>query len=64
MVEGSQIDWTSHDNNAVVNSSRKWFDFNDAINTTLEFADKDKNTLVVVTADHETGGNGYNKRRP
>ncbi|MDP4115350.1 MAG: alkaline phosphatase [Bacteroidota bacterium] len=55
MVEGSQIDWTSHDNNAV-EFFPEMVDFNDAINTTLEFADKDKNTLVVVTADHETGG--------
>jgi alkaline phosphatase len=55
MVEGSQIDWAGHDND------RQYFlsemkDFNGAINTALEFAEKDGNTLVVVTADHETGG--------
>ncbi len=31
-------------------------DFNKAIETALEFAKKDGNTLVVITADHETGG--------
>lgn len=55
MVEGSQIDWTSHDNNPI-DFVPEMQDFNDAINTCLDFSDKDKNTLVVVTADHETGG--------
>jgi alkaline phosphatase len=55
MVEGSQIDWAGHDNNQdYLLSEQK--DFNGAINTALEFAEKDGNTLVIVTADHETGG--------
>ena len=31
-------------------------DFDKAIGKALEFAKKDKHTLVIVTADHETGG--------
>jgi len=31
-------------------------DFDDAIEVALDFAEKDGNTLVIVTSDHETGG--------
>lgn len=55
MVEGSQIDWGGH-----VNDSRylitELLDFDDAIGVGLDFAEVDENTLVIVTADHETGG--------
>ncbi len=55
MVEGSQIDWGGHDNDAsYVISEFKEFDA--AIRKVLEFAKADGNTLVIVTADHETGG--------
>lgn len=55
MVEGSQIDWAGHDNNSdELLSEMK--DFNTAIQESLNFAKADGNTLVVVTADHETGG--------
>ncbi len=55
MVEGSQIDWSGHDNDQDYCES-EMKDFNTAINAALDFAEKDGNTLVVVTADHETGG--------
>lgn len=55
MVEGSQIDWGGHANNTiyVVN---EMLDFDRAIGKALEFAAKDGETLIIVTADHETGG--------
>jgi alkaline phosphatase len=55
MVEGSQIDWAGHDNNAkqVV---KEMLDFDKTIGKVIDFAKKDGNTLVVITADHETGG--------
>jgi len=55
VVEGSQIDWGGHDNdiNYVVEEQ---LHFDEAIKAGLEFAAKDKHTLIVVTADHETGG--------
>ena len=55
MVEGSQIDWGGHGNNSeyVINEVR---DFDAAVKAALEFAQQDGETLVVLTADHETGG--------
>lgn len=55
MVEGSQIDWGSHENNQEYTMS-ELKDFCGAVNACLDFAEKDENTLVLVTADHETGG--------
>lgn len=55
MVEGSQIDWGGHANDAEYLIS-ELIDFDDAIGKALNFAEKDGNTLVIVTADHETGG--------
>lgn len=55
MIEGSQIDWGGHANDSdYILAEMK--DFDKAINAALDFAEKDGNTLVVVTADHETGG--------
>lgn len=55
MIEGSQIDWAGHGNDAeyVVDEVK---DFDAAVGVVLEFAQKDGETLVVFTADHETGG--------
>lgn len=55
LVEGSQIDWGGHDNDAnyVVN---ELLDFNKAITIVNNFVKENGNTLVIVTADHETGG--------
>ena len=55
MIEGSQIDWGGHagNSNYIVN---EMLDFNKAIGEVLDFAKRDGNTLVIVTADHETGG--------
>ena len=57
LVEGSQIDWTGHANNKE-ELILEMNDFEDAVQKVLDFAIKDKNTLVIVTADHETGGLG------
>ena len=55
MAEGSQIDWACHDNdtNDII---LEVLDFDKAVGKALEFAVQDKNTLLIVTADHETGG--------
>ncbi len=55
MVEGSQVDFSSHDND-VNGTVAEALDFEKALAVALDFAKKHKNTLVVVTADHETGG--------
>lgn len=55
MVEGSQIDWAGHGNNAKY-AIREMKDFDDAVKVALDFAVENGETLVVLTADHETGG--------
>jgi len=55
MVEGSQIDWGGHENDTryiII----EMLDFDRAIGKALEFASKDGETLIIITADHETGG--------
>ncbi len=55
MVEGSQIDTWAHEGDieAVLAETR---DFDAAVKVAMDFADRTPGTLVVVTADHETGG--------
>ena len=55
MVESSQIDWGGHDNSSdyIVD---EMLDFNRAVEKAMAFAEKNPNTLLIVTADHETGG--------
>lgn len=55
MIEGSQIDWGGHakDTQYIID---EMIDFDNAIGKVLDFAQKDGNTLVIITADHETGG--------
>ncbi|MHA8064442.1 alkaline phosphatase [Aquirufa aurantiipilula] len=55
MIEGGQIDWGGHANDANY-AITEMVDFNKSIAAALDFAEKDKETLVVITADHETGG--------
>jgi alkaline phosphatase len=55
MIEGSQIDWGGHAGKTDYITS-EMIDFDKAIGEVLAFAEKDGNTLVIVTADHETGG--------
>ncbi|WP_430427549.1 alkaline phosphatase [Maribacter litoralis] len=55
MVEGAKIDSYGHANDieGVVTES---ISFDRAVAEAIKFADADQNTLVVITADHETGG--------
>jgi len=55
MVEGGQIDWASHDNNGA-NAIADTQGFDAAVAVGKAFAASAGNTLVIVTADHETGG--------
>jgi alkaline phosphatase len=55
MVEGSQIDWAAHAND-FPQLLRELAEFDSAIGRVLDFAGREGSTLVVVTADHETGG--------
>lgn len=56
MIEGGQIDWACHNNDAA-SSIQEVYDFDAAVAKALEFLQKHpKETLIIVTADHETGG--------
>ena len=55
MVEGSQIDWAGHENNADYLIA-ELLDFDKTVGVAMDFAEKNQNTLVIVLADHETGG--------
>ncbi|UCG28350.1 MAG: alkaline phosphatase, partial [Bacteroidales bacterium] len=55
MAEGSMIDWGSHQNNTEYVTD-EMVDFDRAIGKAIDFAENDGHTLVVITADHETGG--------
>ncbi|MDW7760357.1 MAG: alkaline phosphatase [Acidobacteriota bacterium] len=55
MVEGSQIDWEAHDN-IPDRMIEEILDFDEAAGRALDFAAKDRRTLVIATSDHETGG--------
>ena len=55
MVEAAHIDKFAHDNNKemTVHHVRE---FDKAVKTAMDYAKKNSDTLVIVTADHETGG--------
>ncbi len=55
MVEGSQIDWACHANKTE-EAIQEVLDFDRTIKVAFDYADQDPNTLVIITADHETGG--------
>lgn len=55
MSEGSQIDWGGHANNVEYMLAES-IDFDASVQAAIEFAKQDKNTLILVTADHATGG--------
>lgn len=55
MVEGGKIDTAGH-SNLIDENIGETLAFDQAVKVALDFAQKDKNTLVIVTADHETGG--------
>jgi alkaline phosphatase len=59
MVEGGQIDWASHANNAT-DAISDTIGLDDAIAVAQTYASTAPNTLVIVTADHETGGMSVN----
>jgi len=59
MAEGSQIDWGGHSGEGQL-VIEETLDFDEAVGKALNFARRDGETLVVVTADHESGGMAIN----
>ena len=63
MVEGSQIDWAGHAHDAAW-AMKDAEAFHQAFDAAMTFAKRNKDTLVVVAGDHDTGGmsvGGYNE---
>ncbi len=61
MVEGSQVDWAAHANDAgtMIN---EYLAFDEAVGKVMEFAKKDGNTAVVIMSDHGNSGFSIGKR--
>lgn len=58
MVEGGKIDWACHSNDPAT-TFNEVVDMDNAVRVAYEFYKKHpKETLIVITADHETGGLG------
>ncbi|MCS3530771.1 alkaline phosphatase [Chryseobacterium sp. JUb7] len=55
MVEASQTDGGGHSNN-LEQLVTELLDFDEVVGKAMKFADENKETLVVVLGDHETGG--------
>ena len=55
MIEGSQVDWAAHANDAI-GIITEYIDFDDAVGRVMEFAEKDGNTAVVIMSDHGNSG--------
>ncbi|MFZ2472996.1 MAG: alkaline phosphatase [Methanothrix sp.] len=55
MVEGGRIDHAGHERN-LSKMVADTLAFDEAVKTALDFASKNNDTLVIVTADHECGG--------
>jgi alkaline phosphatase len=65
MVEGGQVDWVAHGND-VAGVLHEMMELDQALASILKFAHAHPETLVIVTADHDTGGLaiGYSSYQP
>jgi alkaline phosphatase len=57
-VEGGKVDWAAHSND----SPAILYDqvaFDEAIKVAIDFAEQDKNTLVIITTDHGNSNPGF-----
>lgn len=63
VVEGARIDKEEHSNH-LDGTVKEALDFDKAIEVAVRFAEKDGHTLVVISADHETGALTTSKGDP
>ena len=59
MIEGSDIDTYSH-KGQMANMLNELQCFDNAIKVSMDYVDRHPNTLLIITADHETGGLSLN----
>jgi len=62
MIEGGQIDWAAHNNDAAT-MLHEMLKFDETIQYVYDWIKDRDDTLLVVTADHETGGFGFSYSR-
>ena len=62
MIEGGRIDWAGHDND-VSTMLHEMLKFDETIDYVYEWVQERNDTLVIITADHETGGFGFSYTR-
>ena len=63
LVEAGAIDWMAHENDPQA-LLQELLEFDETLGYLKKFADKNKDTLVIVTADHDTGGFGFAYYKP
>lgn len=63
MVEGARIDKSEHSND-FPGTVQETLDFDKAIEAAVRFAERDGHTLVIISADHETGATILSKADP
>lgn len=62
MVEGGQIDWAGHNNDAAT-MLHELLKFDEAVQAVYDWVKDRNDTLVLITADHETGSFGFSYTR-
>lgn len=62
MIEGGQIDWTGHDNDTGT-MLHEMLKFDETIGYVYEWIKNRNDTLLIISADHETGGFGFSYSR-
>lgn len=62
MIEGGQIDWAGHNNDAG-DLLHEMLKFDEAVQAVYDWVKDRNDTLVLITADHETGGFGFSYSR-
>ncbi len=62
LVEAGEVDWAAHINDAAT-TLREMLEAEETLTYLKNWVDKHPNTLLIITADHDTGGFGFNYRK-